>query len=151
MPQYDLSHLAIYQLAPFPKNKQHTKHLSLIMDHDNVWVFRYLTKGDNPKREVYKAPLDKIDIEDNLFNVSDIYQYKTQYFLNKVGLVKTDELPHDYLNSLPVNDLYSGKTTNIVKDKFSISIWSPILLSLSNPDTWEKEIKNSSIRGKNPI
>jgi signal transduction histidine kinase len=145
MPQYDLSHLAIYQLAPFPKNQKRTKHLSLIMSHDYVWIFRYLTKGDNPKFEVYKAPLDKIDIEENLFNVSDIYQYKTNYFLNKVGLSKTDNKPHDYLNSLPVNDLYSGKTTNIVADKFSISIWSPILLSLSNPDTWEKEIKNSSI------
>ena len=145
MPQYDLSHLAIYQLSPFPKNQKHTKHLSLIMNHDYVWIFRYLTKGDNPKREVYRAPLDKIDIEDNLFNVSDIYQNKTNYFLNKVGLSKTDDNPHDYLNSLPVNDIYSGKTTNIVDDKFSISIWSPILLSLSNPDTWEKEIKNSSI------
>lgn len=143
--QYDLSHLAIYQLAPFPNNDKNTKHLSLLIDSNNIWVFRYLTKGDQAKREIYTAEFYDLNIDDNLFNVSDIYQKETRYFFKKTGLVKTSDYPHDYLNKLSVDNLFAGKATDIVEDKFNIAIWSPILLSVSNPDTWQKEIKNSAI------
>ena len=40
LPQYDLSHLAIYQLAPFSKNENKSKHLSLLIDRKYIWIFR---------------------------------------------------------------------------------------------------------------
>ena len=145
LPQYDLSHLAIYQLAPFSKNENKSKHLSLLIDRKYIWIFRYLSKGESAKREVYRVPFTAVDIEENLFNVSDIYQENANYFFNKIGLKKTDEMPHDFLNELTKNNLYTGKASNIVDDKFSVAIWSSILLSLSNPETWQKEVKNSAI------
>ena len=143
--QYDLSHLAIYQLAPFPKNDKNTKHLSLLIDRENVWIYRYLTKGDKVKRIAYKAAFSGLDIEGDLFNVSDIYQKESNYFFNQVRLEETNDHPYDYLNSLPIENIYSGKSIDIINDNFRISIWSPILLSLSNPDTWQKEITISSV------
>lgn len=145
LPQYDLSHLAIYQLAPFSKNENKSKYLSLLIDRKYIWIFRYLSKGESAKREVYRVPFTAVDIEENLFNVSDIYQENANYFFNKIGLKKTDEVPHDFLNELTENNLYTGKASNIVDDKFSVAIWSSILLSLSNPETWQKEVKNSAI------
>jgi signal transduction histidine kinase len=145
LPQYDLSHLAIYQLAPFSRNENKSKYLSLLIDRKYIWIFRYLSKGESAKREVYRVPFTAVDIEENLFNVSDIYQENANYFFNKIGLKKTDEVPHDFLNELTENNLYTGKASNIVDDKFSVAIWSSILLSLSNPETWQKEVKNSAI------
>ena len=143
--QYDLSHLAIYQLSPFPKNEKRMKHLSLLIDSEYIWIYRYLSKGDSPDRKVYRVPFSKVSMEGNLFNVSDIYQENADYFFRKVGLSETDLRPHDFLNEFSVDKIYSGKSINIVDERFSVAMWSSVLLSLSNPDTWEKEIKNSAI------
>lgn len=145
MPQYGLSHLAVYQVNPFPKNKNEVKLLSFLIDNENIWLARYLTKSETPKKVHYKIPVSEISMDNNLFNVSDVYGKDTKFFLDKIGVIETDEEIVDYLNSLSVQDVYKGKSTNIVNESFSVAIWVAVSLPMSNPETWEKEIRDSAI------
>lgn len=145
IPQYGLSHLAVYQINPFPQNNHGVKLLSFLIDNEYIWFVRYLTKSESPKKIHYRIPISEISMDNSLFNVSDVYGKDTRFFLDKIGVEETDEEIVDYLNALSIKDVYKGKSTNIVSESFSVAIWMSISLSMSNPKTWEKELRDSAI------
>lgn len=136
LPQYNLTSLAIFQVDPFSNIRNPLP--SFFIGQEELWVFRYFSKGGNSKFKVYSMALQDLELEENLFNVSDIYNRKPEFFFEEVGLKESNSFPFDS-KELFERSRPSGVLANIINDQFSVSIWSSILLSISNPNTWEKE------------
>ncbi len=146
LPLYELNFLALYQTDPFSQFENAQPLPSIVINHHNIWFYRYFTKSAQSKFQVYSLPIDQLDYEDDFFNVSTIYQEDSDYFYKKMGAKLTTELPFDYLNALKSTGQYtSGQMLNLAKDKLNITIWSPISLNLVNPETWQQQTANAII------
>ncbi len=144
LPLYELSQVALYQTDPFDQYKGDKALPSMVIDHAYIWLYRYLERSEQAKYHVYKLPIAQINFEDDFFNVSSIYQQKTDYFYQKMGALLSDSEPFDYLNSLARPKTFtSGNVINLAQDVLNVAIWSPISMPLTDPDTWQQQMRHS--------
>jgi len=145
LPQYGLSQISIYHLSPFNQFGTQTKLLSLVIDYENVWLYRYMQKSDTPKYSIYRIPISELNYEEQLFDVSSIYQHDADHFYKIMNIKKVEEAPTNYLEKLPKDKYYSGRSISLFNDEVNISMWSSISLPLSNPETWQTELQYSAL------
>ncbi len=145
LPQYGLSQLSIYHLAPFDQFSPHTRLLSMVIDYEHLWLYRYYEKSDQPKFSVYRIPISELNYDDQLFDVSSIYQHEADYFYDRLRIPQIEETAKDYLQSIPKDKYFSGRSIQLSHDELSIGMWSAISLALSNPATWQAEYQYSAL------
>ena len=145
LPQYGLSQISIYHLAPFNQFDAQTKLLSLVIDYEHVWLYRYFQKSGTPKYSIYRIPISELNYEDQVFDVSSIYQHDADHFYKTLNIEKVDEVPADFLENLPEDKYYSGRSIDLLNDQIHVSMWSSISLPLSNPETWQTELQYSTL------
>ncbi len=144
LPLYELSQVALYQTDPFDQFKGDKALPSMVIDHAYIWLYRYLERSEQGKYNVYKLPIAQINFEDDFFNVSSIYQHKADYFFQKMGASLSDIEPFDYLNSLArPRSFTSGNVINLAQDVLNVAIWTPISMPLTDPETWQQQMRHS--------
>jgi signal transduction histidine kinase len=146
LPLYELSQVALYQTDAFDQFKGGKALPSMVIDHNYIWLYRYLERSQQAKFQVYKLPIAQINFEDDFFNVSSIYQHKADYFYEKMGANLSDTEPFDYLNALARPKAFiSGNVINLAQDKLNVAVWSPISMPLTDPSTWQQEMRRPVI------
>lgn len=145
LPQYGLSQISVYHLSPFKQFDPKTKLLSIVIDHEFAWLYRYFEKSDKATYKVYRIPISELTYEDQIFDVSSIYQHDADYFYEVLNLKMVEERPLDFLKNLPENKYFSGRSIGLLNDEVNVSLWSSISLPLSNPETWESELQYSTL------
>lgn len=146
LPLYNLSKIAIYQTSPFKQFAISQPLPSIIIKHNEILLYRYSQKTSTPIARIYSLPIGNIYDMGNIFDVSSIYQKDADYFYNLVGAVEIQDKPVDWLNALNRPKTYSaGQVLNTFEDKLNVSIWSPVLLNIVDPNTWQKTLKQTAI------
>ncbi len=146
LPLYELSQVALYQTDPFNQFKDVRPLPSVVIDHQFIWLYRYEKKSPRSPFQVYKLPIAQINFEDDFFNVSSIYQQKTDYFYEQIGAAPSQNEPFDYLNTLArPHSFTSGNVINLAQDVLNVAIWTPIAVNLTDPETWQQFTRMSVI------
>lgn len=146
LPVYELSYLALYQQDPFSQFEQSEPLLSLVIEDERIWFYRYLQKSDQSPYEIYQIPIERFSIDDEFFDVSSIYQQDSAYFYKKMGAVSTKEAPFDYLKHLQrPKQVSSGQAINQQNANLNIAIWAPIILPLTDPSSWQVTKQKAAI------
>jgi len=138
LPINDLKELALYHTDPFHQYESAEPLPSIIINHKEIWFYRYASKSASPSYSVYRLPISQLNYEGDFFDVSSVYQYDADYFYNAVGVEVASKLPFDQFRQLNRPKSYSaGQVVSLLQDKLRVAIWSPVTLSLTNPETWE--------------
>lgn len=142
----NLTQLAIYHTDPFQQFKNSHPLPALIMDQDHIWFYRYHSKAVNPAFTLYKVPIEEINFEEDVFDISSVYQESADYFYQAVGVEKTSDVPFDYYKGLNrPNKFAAGQVINLKRDRLNIAIWSPLSVNLVNPESWIDSLHYSAI------
>jgi len=142
----NLSQLSIYHTDPFQQFKISQPLPALIIDQNFIWLFRYNEKSVTSEVTLYKVAIEQLNFDEEVFDVSSVYQENADYFYQSLGLVKADGLPHDYYTQLNRPKIFAaGQAINAQQGKLNVAIWSPLLLSLVNPENWLDSLHQGAI------
>lgn len=146
LPLYSLSKISVYQTSPFNQHTISEPLLSFEIKRTEVILYRYNKKSSNPKTRIYKLPIGNVYDMNDIFDVSSIYQKNSDYFYKLIGSSEIDEKPTDWFNLLNRPKKFSaGQVLNTLEDRLNVSIWSPILINVNNPSSWNKQLKQTAI------
>ncbi len=146
LPVYELNYLAVYQQDPFNQFENSEPLLSLVIEDERIWFYRYLKKTDQSQYVIYQIPIERFSIDEDFFNVSAIYQYDSAYFYQKMGAEVTQEAPYDYLKHLKrPKKVSSGQVINQQNLGLNVAIWTPIVLPLTDPNSWQMTKQKAAI------
>ena len=139
LPQNNLSHLALYHLDPFGTFENSQPLPIMIIDEQNIWLYRYHSKSLNSNFTVYKLPMEKINFGDEFFDISSVYQERADFFYDKIGMTKVSSLPFEHFRELKRPLTYSaGQVMHTLQGQLGTAVWSPISSELNSPETWER-------------
>ncbi len=137
LPIHNLTELVIYHTDPFNQFENQQPLPSLIIDHSNVWLFRYDKKAHSQRPKIYTMPVDQLVLDGDVFDVSTIYQENADFFYNKVKLIKTNEEPRNIIGKIKdIENKNSDKSIILFDDQLKFVSWSKTMINLTDPDTW---------------
>jgi len=130
--QYGFSRLVLLQTQPFLEIEQSNILPSIVIQDDQIFLYRYYQKHFKSESSIYQFPLASFDDWQKLFNVSSIYQHEPDYFYS---LLKAEEI--NALVGIPEINLVkndsSGKLFVEQNDAFYSIVWSPFVTELEDP------------------
>ena len=146
LPQNNLSHLALYHLDPFNSFENSHPLPAFIINGDTVWLYRYHSKAVNSNFTVYKLPLVNLNVGEDLFDISSVYQERADFFYDTIGVEKVSDLPFEHFKALGRPKIYSGgHVIHTLNGEFGAAVWAPISSNLTSPKTWERTPAYASV------
>ena len=145
--QHSLSSLTIYHRDPFSQHSPSGYPLpALTLTTKEIIIYRYASKQPNSKRVIYHLPVSKIIQDRDLFDISSIYQETADHFYEEIGADKSAAYTSHEFNKLGLSTIESsGYSITEIEENFNILIWAPMIVNLTNPDTWIQEKKEPLI------
>ena len=142
---HQLSSISFYYLSPFGQVKNSSPVLSLRMDREGILVGQFKTKGKVENRTYhYVKYSDYESPTKDFFNVSSVYELTIHEFYRKIDFeiaatIGVDEIFEGF-ESDDIEGGYRIQSDLIIDEGLPvIRTLAPILVPVSNPETWEAE------------
>ncbi|OUR94040.1 hypothetical protein A9Q81_14990 [Gammaproteobacteria bacterium 42_54_T18] len=142
---HQLSSISFFYLSPFEQFEHSKPVLSLRMDREGVFVGQFKTKGKVDNRSYHYVDFSNYEAPtSDLFNVSSVYELTIHEFYKKFNfnIAATIGISEIY-DGFDIEDLKGNdriQSSLIINDGLPvIRTLAPVLVPVSNPETWEAE------------
>ncbi len=142
---HQLSSISFYYLSPFGQFEDSDPVLSLRMNKEGFFVGQFKTKNNVKNRTYYHVNYSNYEPPtSDFFNVSSVYELTVHDFYQKINFNITATIGFDEVyQGFKINSLKGNgriKSSLIINEGLPvIRTMAPVLVPISNPETWEAE------------